>query len=122
MKNYLQTVILGISLVAMSSCASHSSLTENLKSQNTQVTLSQNNFTMGERIEGDATATYVFGFGGLSKKSLLETARKSMYQNANLTGSSKALINETFSNKTSFYLIVWKHQVNVSADVIEFTK
>jgi hypothetical protein len=122
MKNYLKITLLGVSLVVMSSCATHNGLTANLKSQNTQVILSQDNFKIGERIEGKANATYVFGIGGLSKKSLLETARTNMYENANLQGSSKALVNETFSTKTSFFLLFWKHQVNVSADVVEFTK
>jgi hypothetical protein len=122
MKNYLKIALLGGSLAFMSSCATHSALTANLKSQNTQVILSQDNFKIGERIEGKANATYVFGIGGLSKKSLLEKARTNMYQNANLQGGSKALVNETFSTKTSFFLFFWKQQVNVSADVVEFTK
>ncbi|MDO8967923.1 DUF6567 family protein [Algoriphagus sp.] len=122
MKNALKIVLCGISLSVMSSCATHSAYTGNLKSQNTQVILSQDNFKIGERIEGKANATYVFGIGGLSKKSLVETARTNMFQNANLQGSPKALVNETFSTKTSFFLLFWKHQVNVSADVVEFTK
>lgn len=122
MKNILKIVLWGMSLSGLSSCATHGSYTGNLKSQNTQVILSQDNFKIGERIEGKANATYVFGIGGLSKKSLIETARTNMYQNANLQGSSKALVNETFSTKTSFFLLFWKHQVNASADVVEFTK
>lgn len=122
MKNYKKITLLGASLALMSSCATHNALTANLKSQNTQVILTQDNFKIGDRIEGSANATYVLGIGGLSKKSLLETARTTMYQNANLQGSSKALINETFSTKTAFFFFFWKHQVNVSADVVEFTK
>jgi hypothetical protein len=40
--------------------------------------------------------------------------------NADLNGKSRALINETFENKTSFFLIVWKKQITTSAHVIEF--
>jgi hypothetical protein len=52
----------------------------------------------------------------------VEAARTNMYQNAGIQGGSKALVNETFSTKTSFYLLFWKHQINASADVVEFTK
>ena len=122
MKNTLKIVLWGISLAILSSCASHSSYTGNLKSQNTQVILSQDNFKIGERVEGKAASTYVFGIGGLNKKSLIEAARSNMYQNANLQGGSKALVNETFSTESSFLLLFWKHQVNASADIVEFTK
>jgi hypothetical protein len=122
MKNSLKFALIGALLLTGTSCATHSAYTGNLKSQNTQVILSQDNFKVGERIQGEAKATYVFGLGGLSKKSLVESARSNMYQNANLEGGSKALINETFSVKNSFFFFFWKHQVNVSADVVEFTK
>jgi hypothetical protein len=122
MKNSLKIALVGALLLTGTSCATHNAYTGNLKSQNTQVILSQNNFVVGERVEGKANATYVFGIGGLSKKSLVEAARTNMYQNAGIQGGSKALVNETFSTKTSFYFLFWKHQVNASADVVEFTK
>ncbi|MGM0943608.1 MAG: DUF6567 family protein [Bacteroidota bacterium] len=123
MKKYLvYSIAFAFSLILLGSCASHSAFTGNLNSQNTQVILSEKNYEVQNRVEGKASATYIFGIGGLSKKSLLESAKNEMYQNANLKGGSKALINETFSTKTSFFLFFWKHQVNASADVIEFTK
>jgi protein involved in sex pheromone biosynthesis len=122
MKKSLKIALVGALLFTGSSCATHSAHTSNLKSQNTQVILSQDNFIVRERIQGKASATYVFGLGGLSKKSLLESARANMYENANLEGGSKALINETFSVKNSFFFFFWKNQVNVSADIVEFTK
>lgn len=121
-KSLIKSVLFGSTLLFFGSCASHSAFTGNLNSQNTQVILSEKNYEVQDRVEGKANATYIFGIGGLSKKSLLESAKNEMYQNANLQGGSKALINETFSTKTSFFLFFWKHQVNASADVIEFTK
>ena len=64
-----------LSLAFLSSCATHSAFTGNLKSSETSVVLSQNNFRVIDRIEGKANATYVFGIGGLGKKSLIEEAR-----------------------------------------------
>lgn len=117
-KLLLSTLILSASL--LSSCATHSSYTGNLKSSQTSVVLSQNNFSVVDHIEGKAKATYVFGIGGLNKKSLVEKARSEMYTKAELQGFPRAIINETFSTKTSFFLFFWKQQVNSSADVIEF--
>ena len=72
-------------------------------------------------MDGQAKATYVFGIGGLSKTSLIEQARSEMYSKADLQGGSRAIVNETFSTKTSFFsFFFWKKQINSSADIIEF--
>jgi len=72
-------------------------------------------------VSGSAKATYVFGIGGLSKKSLVQVARQEMLSKADLIGGSKALVNETLDTKTSFFFLFWKKQVNTSAHVVEFT-
>ena len=109
-----------IATLLLSSCAMHNSYTGNLNAHQTNVVLSESNYVVKDQVTGKAEATYVFGIGGIGKKSLYNAARQDMYLNADLSGKSRALINETFETKTSFFLIVWKKQVTTSAHVIEF--
>lgn len=117
MKNLL---ILAFASMLLSSCALHHSYTGNLNAHQTNVVLSESNYVVKEQVTGKAEATYVFGIGGIGKKSLYNAARQDMYLNADLNGKSRALINETFETKTSFFLILWKKQITTSAHVIEF--
>jgi len=110
-----------VSVCLFSSCATHSSHTGNLNSHLTNVELSSNNFKVTNQVSGSAKATYVFGIGGLSKKSLVQVARQEMYSKADLIGGSKALVNETLDTKISFFFLFWKMQVNTSAHIVEFT-
>jgi len=113
---------LGATLLLFSSCATHSAYTGNLNTHQTNVVLSENNFIVTEHVSGSANATYVLGFGGLKKESLIDAARQDMYSKANLIGGSRALVNETFDTKSSFFLLFWKKKVTTSANVIEFKK
>ena len=116
-------IFASLALVSLTtSCANYNGLIKNENNQSTQVVLSQNNFTVVESITGEATATYVFGIGGLSKNALIQEARTQMVQKAKLNGTSKAIINEKVEIKTSLLPIVNKVRVNVSAEVIEFTR
>jgi len=119
-KSLIKSALFGFSLVFFGSCATHSAFTGNLKSTQTSVVLSQSNYRVINHVDGQAKATYVFGIGGLSKTSLIEQARSEMYSKADLQGGSRAIVNETFSTKTSFFLFFWKKQINSSADIIEF--
>ncbi|WP_353527560.1 DUF6567 family protein [Algoriphagus sp. SE2] len=58
--------------------------------------------------------------GETGKSSLYNAARQEVYLNADLSIKSRALINETFETKTSFFLMIWKKQIITSAHVIEF--
>lgn len=117
MKNLL---FVALATMFLSSCAMHNSYTGNLNAHQTNVVLSESNYVVKDQVTGKAEATYVFGIGGIGKKSLFNAARQDMYMNADLNGKSRALINETFETKTSFFLIVWKKQITTSAHVIEF--
>jgi hypothetical protein len=117
MKIYLKIITLSIIL---SSCAFHSGLTNNSNLHNTTVQLSQNNFRVVQYVTGSSYAEYFIGIGGLNKFALIESARKNMLENANLIGSSKAVINETVEMKITSVLLYSKITVTVSAYVVDF--
>jgi len=111
-----------IILFLFSSCAFHSGLSSNLNNNTTEVVLAKKNYRIIESVSGQATATYVFGIGGFSKKGLIDTARSQMLSKIEMIGTSKAIINETVEIKSSFFPIVRTYTVTVSGYVIEFTE
>ena len=86
----------------------------------TQVVLSDNNFKVIGQAYGEATATYICGIGGLSKKALYDNAINEMAKSANLKGS-QTLTNTTvhYSVKmiTPFYV---KTTCSATANIIQF--
>ena len=114
-------MILSSSFVFLTSCAFHNGLTSNLNNHTTDVVLSKNNYKVVEAVQGKATATYILGIGGLSKKALIAEARANMLSKANIIGSSKAIANENVEVKFSFFPIVRTVMVVVSGHIIEFT-
>ncbi|MCI4650811.1 DUF6567 family protein [Phaeodactylibacter sp.] len=113
-------LMIGLAFLS-SSCAIHAGLTTNANLHTTEVELSGNNFKVVASVQGESQAMYIFGIGGISKKALVAEARSEMLSNANLIGSSKAVINETVEVKHSFFPFVRIFEVIVSAHVIEFT-
>ena len=99
-----------------STTASNHNLTQ------TQVVLSESNFKVVGQAYGEATATYICGIGGYSKKALYDNAINEMAKNANLTGS-QTLTNTTvhYSAKmiTPFFM---KSTCIATANIVEFTK
>ena len=89
----------------------------------TEVRLTDNNFKVVGLAKGEWSATYVFGIGGLSKKSLMNNAISDMYEKANLTGS-QTIINVT--SAVSVKYVVWgiytQRTAVVTGTVIEFTE
>lgn len=105
----------------LTGCGFGNQLTTNHNVHNTEVQLSKNNFKVLKTVTATESATYYFGFGGLTKKALLANARAKVVQDAGLEGSSKALINETVEIHLGSMFIVTKITITVSAQVIEFT-
>jgi len=105
-----------------SSCAIHNGLTTNSNLHNTEVVLSRKNFKVVKSVQGEAQALYVFGIGGLSRKSLIAEARAEMLSDADMIGDSKAVINETVEIKHSFFPFVRVYKVTVSGHIVEFTE
>jgi hypothetical protein len=87
------------------------------------VQLSGNNFKVIDKVMGTAEVTYILGIGGLDTRQLYQNAYSAMQDKANLTGSSKAIVNviteEHLGGVPPFY---YKRTITVSGYVIEFTR
>lgn len=105
-----------------SSCGIHTANILNQNSNLTNVELNRKNFVVVQEVMGQSTAVYVLGIGGISNKNLINRAKSEMVRNANLVGTSRAIINVTMENHDiivgPFYM---KRTVTVSGHVIEFT-
>ena len=98
-------------------------------STNTQVILSEANYSIINTVKGEANATYILGIGPFNDR-LYSRAKKDMLKNANLSGGgnkSRALINITTDEQIKYFvwpfppLPIWfSKTVFVTADVIEF--
>lgn len=104
------------------SCGVTRELLHNVNNHTTQVVLAKNNFKVVEHVKGEASNQYFLLIIGGGKRALVEKARAKMLQNANLVGSSRAVINETVEIHSFFFWIGMQYTVTVSADVIEFTE
>lgn len=123
MRKLLMLLLLVATLFGVSSCQLHSPATVNLNQNNTNVVLQDNNYKIVQKVRGESQADYFFYLGGFRKKGLIEEARADMLDNANLIGSSRAVINETVETSvTNFAGIYSKIKVTVSGYVIEFTE
>lgn len=112
-KNLFKSAIAVMVVFLMSSCASHwGMMTGN-------ASLSSNNFKIVRIASGTATATKIFGLGGLGKDALILSAKKDMMQNYPLK-EGQALANVTVDIKNSFIFIVNTEKATVTADIIEF--
>ena len=104
----------------MGSCGVANTVSNNISA--TKVTLSENNFKVVGQAYGEATATYICGIGGLSKKALKNNAINEMSKNAKLTGA-QSLVNITTNASikmiTPLYMQV---TYTATANIIEFTK
>ena len=89
----------------------------------TQVRLQEKNFKVVGVVKGEWSAKYVFGIGGLSQKSLANSALSDMYKNADLTGS-QTIVNVTtvVSTKQVIWGIYIVRSAVATGTVIEFTE
>ena len=94
--------------------------TDNHNFVTTNVNLSDDNFRVVGIAEGKASATYVLGIGGLSKRALRSNAYTEMIKNANLVGS-QMVVNATIEQKIrGFFPFVVVTAVKYQGVVIEF--
>lgn len=123
MKNLKIIFSLCILVVSLTSCGINMALFTNKNSNVTHVDLTKKNFKVLERVTGTASATYYFNVGGMKNKDLINMATADMVTKANMTGTSKALINTTTDvHKGGVCFLYNKITVTVSAQVIEFTE
>lgn len=113
---FLSVVCLGL---LTTSCGISRSATDNKNLSQTEVVLAKKNYKIIKMVEGESKQNYWFGIGGLSKKSLGESAMSEMYKNANLTGS-QAIINVNVSYKDKYILIHNQAKAIATGTVIEF--
>lgn len=112
--------ILGITLIAVSTgCSVNQAFVGNVNSNQTVVELAEGNFNIMDRVEGQATTSYILVFGGFKKKNLHNAAMADLLEKANLSGS-QALANVTTEYQFETYLVYHKVTVVVSAHVVEF--
>lgn len=116
-------LIAGAACIALltTSCSVSREATDNRNVTQTEVVLAKKNYKVVKMVKGESSQNYWFGIGGMSKKSLGESAMSEMYQNANLTGS-QAIINVNVSYKNKFILIHNQTKAIATGTVIEFTE
>lgn len=107
----------------VSSCGITKQATSNLNQLQTQVVLSEANYKVIGTATGEVTQKYVFGFGGISKKALGDAAMSDMFNNADLQGGSRAIINANIKYDVETYLGIYtKVKVTATGVIIEFEK
>ena len=106
----------------LTGCAAHLLSVTNNNLTQTETVLTQKNFKVVGQVEGAATATYVCGIGGLSKKAVRANAVSEMFKAAKLAGS-QTIINITVKQTVGGVLPFWvKETYTATGTVIEFTE
>lgn len=108
-----------IATLALSSCGFTQHSTTNVNQSQTTVILSKKNYRIVKTVTGESSQLYVFGIGGLSKKSLQESAMSQMYKNAELK-DSQAIININIFYESEHFVVANKINAIASGTVIEF--
>lgn len=116
-------MLMGVACIALlcTSCNISKEATTNQNVTQTEIVLAKNNYKVVGTVTGQSTQNYWFGIGGMSKKSLRESAISEMYKNANLTGS-RAVINVNVSYKNKLVLIHNQSKAIATGTIIEFTE
>lgn len=120
MKKSLLACLAALSLLC-TGCAFSREATSNNNVTQTEVVLAKKNFRVIGNVSGESAQNYWFGFGGMSKKSLGQSAMSSMYKNADLQ-NSQAIINVNVCYKNKFILIYNQTKAIATGTVIEFTE
>jgi outer membrane lipopolysaccharide assembly protein LptE/RlpB len=84
------------------------------------VQLTSNNFKVIKKdAQGSSNAFYVFGFGGVQRKTLIADAKKDLTLK-NQVKDNQHLANIVVDYKWSSFVVVSKVEAFVTADIIEF--
>ena len=102
LNNAMYLMLFCMSLM-LSGCGFNTTSYSNIDAVNTVVDLSNADYEIIETVTGESKQTYVFGIGGLSKRSLTENAKADMYKNANLT-ANEAIIYPSVTTSVASYL------------------
>lgn len=121
MKKFLFMLVATMGLL-VSSCGVSQEATSNYNQLQTQVVLDKANYDVVGTASGECTQVYILGIGGLSKKSMSESAMSEMYKNANIKGS-QAIINANVQYKASTVLGIYSKVTAIAnGTIIEFKK
>lgn len=115
MKNkFLSIIAVAAIALMLPGCAFHSGL------MNNSAALSNANFSyVSQNVSGTASATYIFGFGGMSRQALVAEAKKDMLRTP--LKSNQAIANTTINFKHTIIMGVYmQYTCTVTADVVEF--
>ena len=116
MKKLLMVFVAGITLFLFTGCMGSNKMVYNSLNQ-TQVVLSQNNFTVVGTAEGTFSTSYIFGLGGSSKSAMRENAVQQMFKNAQLKGS-QTIIDVSYSTSVRTVLGIYIQKVVTAHGVI----
>ena len=116
MKNLLRNLFFIVLLNTCYGCAMHQGYINN------SVALDSNNFNyIKDNISGSASATYIFGIGGLGREAIVDEAKRDMMESHSLR-SNQGLANISISWKNTWLIVYGKTTCTVTADVVEFNK
>ena len=87
----------------------------------TNVELTKKNFKVLARVEGEASSTYVLGFGGLSN-ALYTRAFDNMMNKVKLQGRARAVVNVMYDTEFNTYFLFSTRKVKAIGYLIEFTE
>ena len=106
--------------VLFASCAGLNTTPYSHNMPETKLILKEANYKIVGQVEGEWSASYVLGIGGLSKKSLTTNAISEMYKNAQLKGNQQ-IINVTTTTSVEAWAIFYvKYRTIAHGYIIEF--
>ncbi|WP_146194173.1 DUF6567 family protein [Brumimicrobium oceani] len=113
MKNLIRLLSFCVFATFLNSCAFHSGVMTG------NAALSDANFKVVDYAVGTSETFKVFGLGGVATDALVLEAKRNLYKNYPLK-AGQALANVSVDFKRSFFPVVSKNKVVVSADIIDF--
>lgn len=116
----IKFLLISMVAVLLGSCAGLNTTPYQNAPVETKVILKESNYKIVKEVEGEWSATYVFGIGGLKKKALETNAISEMYKNANLIGNQQIINITTTQSVESWVGIYTKRKVIAHGYVIEF--
>ena len=121
MKKFFKTAAAALCIaVTATSCGTMLLNNSNSGTNLTNVELSHANYRVVKNVEGFASASYVFGIGGLSQKATRDNAVADMTRKADLKGS-QALVNVHIKSHVATVLGIYtRFSCAATAQVIEF--
>ena len=118
----LAVLALVLGSLMLTGCAAHLYSASTINQSKTEVVLGQKNFVVVKNVEGQASATYFFGIGGLSKKAIRSNAVAEMTKAAHLKGS-QTIINVNVKQTVGGVIpIFMRHTFTATGTVVEFVE